>query len=106
MRTRILFAICLAAGCGRELKASGEECVASSECEPGLVCDLGQSPAVCAGSTTRAPDAEPGAPDAPPAEVDAPPAPIDGPPAPIDGPPPPDAEVPDAEVPDAMPDAM
>jgi len=32
------------------LKASGERCVASSECEAGLLCDLSQTPPVCAGS--------------------------------------------------------
>ncbi len=43
-------------GCGgASLKGAGEECVASSECAAGLVCDLGQSPPVCAGNVT--PDA-------------------------------------------------
>jgi hypothetical protein len=38
------------AGCGNPtVKAAGEACVASSECGEGLVCDLGHSPAVCAG---------------------------------------------------------
>jgi hypothetical protein len=40
----------VAAGCGnRQLKAAGASCVATSECEEGLTCDFGQSPAVCAG---------------------------------------------------------
>lgn len=36
------------AGCGdRPVKAEGEECFASSECDTGLVCDLAADPAVC-----------------------------------------------------------
>ena len=55
------------AGCGgSSLKEAGEECVASSECAAGLVCDLGRTPPVCAGNTTA---------DA--IEVDAPDLPID-----------------------------
>jgi hypothetical protein len=39
------------AGCGnRQPKAAGAPCVATSECEEGLTCDFGQSPAVCAGN--------------------------------------------------------
>jgi len=54
-------------GCGgAELKSVGEECVASSECAAGLVCDFGRSPPVCAGMVTA--DAT---------EVDAPDVPID-----------------------------
>lgn len=56
-------------GCGgSSLKEAGEECVASSECAAGLVCDLGRNPPVCAGMTTA---------DA--VEVDAPDLPIDAP---------------------------
>lgn len=41
------------AGCAeRELKAAGEPCVASSECGPGLVCDLVAVPPVCSGHVT------------------------------------------------------
>jgi hypothetical protein len=77
-------------GCGsRTLRDAGERCVATSECAPGLVCDLGGSPPVCSETTTRPPDAPPGAPDAPPA--DAPPGA-------------PDARPPDARPPDAAPD--
>ncbi len=41
-------------GCSGEesLKASGERCVSSSECEPDLLCDMSQTPPVCAGSGT------------------------------------------------------
>ena len=58
-----VLALTLAACGGATPKAAGEECVASSECADGLVCDLGRTPAVCAGSLT--------------AVVDAPPAPVD-----------------------------
>jgi hypothetical protein len=65
---------------GGSLKASGEECFASSECDQGLVCDFGRSPAVCA-STGTIVDA------APVVEVDADPvdaSPDPGPDAAID----------------------
>lgn len=40
-------------GCAeREPKAAGEPCVASSECGPGLVCDLIAVPPVCSGHVT------------------------------------------------------
>ncbi len=43
----------LVSGCADpELKAAGQPCVASSECQAGLVCDLGGSPPVCAGHIT------------------------------------------------------
>jgi hypothetical protein len=87
--------------------AAGQECHGASECGPGLVCDFGQTPAVCAGAlTTPTPmiDGAPGMPDAPPTP-DAPPGTPDAAPdAPL---PPPDAAVPDAALPDAdLPDAM
>lgn len=48
-----LLVAALAVGCSEpELKAAGEPCVAAAECQPGLVCDLGASPAVCAGNIT------------------------------------------------------
>lgn len=50
------------------MKEAGEECVASSECAAGLVCDLGRSPPVCAGNVT----ADALEVDAPPGEIDAP----------------------------------
>ncbi|HVK77176.1 MAG TPA: hypothetical protein VM734_27910 [Kofleriaceae bacterium] len=123
MRGRVLVVIGLwgavLAGCGgSSLKAVGEECVASSECADGLVCDLGQSPAVCAGNVTVVVDAAEPPIDA--AEADGPPgtdgpvvdaavidaavtdARIDAPPPPVDASP--DAEEPDADV-DAAPDA-
>ncbi len=97
------------------LKAQGEECFASSECEQGLLCDFGVSPHVCSPTQTDAspvdayvpppPDAEP-QPDAPPhpdggdeidaaQDIDASSPPDAAPPA--DAAPPVDAEVPDAE---------
>ena len=109
MRTTLAaVALAVLSACGgSSLKEAGEECVASSECAAGLVCDLGQTPAVCASNTTadaRIVDAPPGD-DAPP--VDAPEVQIDAPAidaavidAPeIDAPPPIDAAV------DAEPDA-
>jgi hypothetical protein len=112
MRRSVLIAFVLAAACGgTDPKQAGEECVASSECATGLVCDFGQNPAVCAGMGTPMPDANPDAPvpDADLTMPDAPAPPIDAPPIdapPIDAPPP-DAETPDAMAPDAgaMPDA-
>jgi hypothetical protein len=91
-----------AAGCGKDYKYAGEECVATSECAPGLVCDLGQDPAVCAEFGTPQPDAGPPPIDAPPGTIDAPPTPIDAPPTPIDAPMI-DAQPIDAEPIDAMP---
>jgi hypothetical protein len=85
---------------------AGEECHGSSECAPGLVCDFGQTPAVCAGNLTVPPDASP-LPDAPPDQPDAPPTP-DAPPGTPDAAPTPDAPLamPDAPLPDAaVPDA-
>ena len=36
------------AGCAEpELKAAGQPCVASSECQPALVCDLRSTPTRC-----------------------------------------------------------
>src|SRR5688572_20042958 len=68
----------LAACGGGSSKAAGEECVASSECAAGLVCDLNAEPSVCAGNLTVLPDAGEVA-DAPVAPVD---APLDTPDAP------------------------
>jgi hypothetical protein len=107
--TAFLFVLAVsAAGCGKDYKYAGDECVASSECAEGLVCDLGQTPAVCAEMTTDPPDAAPTPIDGPPGTIDAPPTPIDGPPTPIDGPPTPiDAPMIDAQPIDATPiDAM
>ena len=102
MRALLLVA-CLfaAASCGKDYKYAGDECVATSECAAGLVCDLGQDPAVCAEMTTDAPDAGPVPIDGPPGAIDGPPAPIDGPPAPIDAPMI-DATIPDAQMIDAQ----
>ena len=87
-------------GCGdRALKASGEACSASSECVPGLLCDFGQSPPICAGNSTVA-DASPPGPDGPPVP-DADPALPDAPPVPDATPDEPDAALPDAAQPDA-----
>jgi hypothetical protein len=84
MRGATIVFLVTAAGCGKDLRAAGEECVASSQCQAGLVCDFGQTPHVCADMTTDPPDAGP--------------VPIDGPP--IDA----DPTAPDAN-PDPPPDA-
>jgi hypothetical protein len=89
--------------CGKEYRYEGDECVATSECAAGLVCDLGAVPHVCAGTGTRPPDAGPPPPDADPTAPDADPT------APDANPTVPDAAPPDAAPdagPDAAPDAM
>src|SRR5213075_994411 len=79
----------LAAACGSSAKNEGEECVASSECKAGLICDFSQDPHVCRpegsgpppdadltipDANTVVPDSTPGAPDATPApDASAPP---------------------------------
>ena len=64
-----LLGLLVVVGCGgSSLKEAGEECVASSECAAGLVCDLGHNPPVCAGNVT----ADAFEVDAPPGEIDAP----------------------------------
>ncbi len=85
-----LIAGSLTAGCGSpSLKRAGEQCSASAECDKGLLCDLGQSPAVCSDHGSL--DAPPPAADASP-QTDARPAdakPIDAKPIdakPIDAP--------------------
>ena len=98
----LLLGAALVACGGGSLKAAGEECVASSECAPGLLCDFGSSPRVCAPTST---DASPGRPDAAPTDagVDAPPVvpPIDAA-VMIDAPPMIDAAPPADAPPDAM----
>ena len=78
MRTYLVaVAFIVGVGCGGvSLKEQGEECVASSECASGLVCDLGVSPSVCSGNVT----ADAIVIDAPPADAADPDAvvPIDG----------------------------
>jgi hypothetical protein len=55
----VALALVVAAGCGdRQLKAAGAPCVATSECEEGLTCDFGQSPAVCAGGQSGGGEAD------------------------------------------------
>lgn len=96
MITRALaLTIGLSACGGGALKAAGEPCTASSECAPKLLCDFGQTPAVCASDGTsvaadaaRGPDADPAVPDAAAGAPDASP---------------PDAPLPDAAPPDAAP---
>ena len=97
---RVLLAgLCLAGGaCGDlALKAQGEPCFASSECEAGLVCDLAAEQPTCQATgsgpgptidATPEPviDAAPGQPDAAPGTPDA-------------APPVPDAALPDAALP-------
>ena len=97
---RGLILCCVLAGCGSTaLKRAGESCTASSECDNGLLCDLGAQPPVCA---------DKGSVDAAVPEPDGSDTPIDAAPdttPPIDAAPdaPPDA-APDAPV-DATPDA-
>jgi hypothetical protein len=92
--TRAALAMMLLLGCGSTaLKRSGDTCNASSECGPGLLCDMAKNPPVCAGMGVI--------PDAPPTTDAAPPS---------DGQKTPDAQMvdaakPDAATPDAMPDA-
>ncbi len=108
---RLLVLTALVVGCGGgSLKQAGEQCVSSSECDVGLVCDLGVTPHVCA--STISVDAR----ELDAADVDADPtdaAAIDGPrpidaPTPIDGPTAVDAPAVDAPAVDAPPmiDAM
>ena len=100
-------------GCGSSsLRGVGEECVASSQCQAGLVCNLGVEPHVCSMMGQAPPDAPPAEPDAHEDIPDADPNQPDAPPTP-DSPPgtpdarPPDARPPDARLPDAPPiDAM
>ena len=82
---------------GSDLKQSGESCIASSECDRGLVCDFGREPHVCATMATQndaGPGEDGGADDG---GID---APIDG--RPIDAPVVIDAPVIDAPVIDAV----
>jgi hypothetical protein len=125
MRARLLaFATTMMLGAGvtacgtPELKADGEPCFASSECDVGLTCDFGSDPPVCRGMQSApppvtpdagtvsdggagapdagagAPDAGAGTPDAAPGAPDAAPVPPDAAPIPPDAAPiPPDAAV-------------
>ena len=120
MRSTLLGLLLALAACGgSSAKRSGESCFASSDCEDGLVCDMGREPNVCAPTSTMVDAAEPDAgddaagpdsgmpadagPDGP--RPDGPP-PIDGAiDAAIDAAPPVDAAEPDAAV-DADIDAM
>lgn len=65
-----------AVGCGGpSAKQAGDECVASSECGPGLVCDFGANPPVCASNLSidaRELDAPIDAAEIDAAEIDAP----------------------------------
>jgi len=98
----VIGAMLVACG-GGALKRAGEECVASSECEPGLLCDFGSSPRVCAPTST---DAAPTRPDATPADAGPDAPPMRDAAVTIDAPPMIDAALPDAP-PDAAPaDAM
>jgi hypothetical protein len=68
---RVAFAALLLAGCGNAaLKHAGQTCSASSECDKGLLCDTGQNPPVCAGTSSGTSDAAP-MPDAAKAKADA-----------------------------------
>ena len=89
--TLIAFVALGLAGCAKEYKYEGDECVATSQCAEGLVCDLGVTPHVCSSQGTRPPDAGPPPPDADPTAPDAPPGTPDA------NTPPPDA-APDASL--------
>lgn len=53
MRRLVIAALFVGLGCaGPAPKAAGEACFATSECGAGLLCDFGQSPALCAGEGT------------------------------------------------------
>ena len=85
-----------AAGCGEgSLRSVGEECNASSQCAPGLVCDMGMDPHVCAQMGTPPPPPEP---DAPVEVFDADPSAPDADLTQPDAPEPPDAETADADT--------
>lgn len=101
-----------------ELKAAGEPCFASSECDVGLTCDFNSDPPVCGTQQTGpgggpapdggvAPDAGSGvSPDAGGAPPDAGAPPPDAGPAPPDAaPPPPDAALPPPDAALPPPDA-
>lgn len=63
MRSTLLGLLVALAACGgSSAKRSGESCFASSDCEDGLVCDMGRDPNVCAPTSTIMVDAA--APDA------------------------------------------
>jgi hypothetical protein len=72
-RALVVILVACGVGCGGPaLRQAGEPCTSSSECDSGLVCDFGQSPAVCATQSSVA-DAPPGMADADPTIPDAPP---------------------------------
>jgi hypothetical protein len=116
MRARLLaFAISLVLGSSitacstTDLKAEGEPCFASSECDVGLTCDFGSDPPVCrsqqSGPPGSGPDAGP-APDASPGTLpDAGGPPDAGAPPPDAGPVPPDAALPPPDATAPPPDA-
>lgn len=116
MRSTLLGLLLAMAACGgSSAKRNGESCFASSDCEAGLVCDMGRDPQVCAPTSTMVDAAEPDAAEADPDGAMPPDAGPDGPRP--DGPtidaaidaaidaPPIDAAEPDAAV-DADIDAM
>ena len=54
---RILIAlVLLAAACGSAPFPAGHTCTSSAECANGLLCDYGQMPHVCAGSSSASTD--------------------------------------------------
>jgi hypothetical protein len=56
MKVRSLALLFSLAACGDAApRAAGEPCVGTAECAAGLVCDFGQSPAICAGSGSGGP---------------------------------------------------
>jgi hypothetical protein len=44
------------AGCGGSQGAAGDPCTTSADCDPGLLCDTTQSPAICQTMLTPMPD--------------------------------------------------
>ncbi len=64
MRSTLLGLLLAIAACGgSSAKRNGESCFASSDCEDGLVCDMGRDPQVCAPTSTMVDAAVPDASD-------------------------------------------
>jgi hypothetical protein len=58
MRSTLFGLLVVVAACGgSSAKSNGESCFASSDCEDGLVCDMGRDSPVCAPTSTMMVDA-------------------------------------------------
>jgi hypothetical protein len=49
---KLLFCAALLFGCDDSLLGAGQTCASSGECGPGLLCDFGKTPHVCAPTET------------------------------------------------------